>query len=231
MNRPTNRRPAGGDLARGLCMFVLLTILCGGIALASGPASPEKLGRQIGMMERTIDRFLVDSPNFLVTSGKNACGFYFADYGVVFTFNAQINDNWNWGGDWFFGPGSHITVTTEDGERQIIIKKNGGKHWDIKRLVGDDEDEDEDVTIDTVKLYERGKEELVEMLLDEGENLGAIPGGQYVMIAARMNDDDLKHEKKITRLTLKAKIDDLKAYGDDKLSETEMKSRIVIEEN
>lgn len=230
MNRSTNRQPSHGDVARGFCVFILLVGLCG-VAFASGPASPEKLARQIGTMERTIDRALVDSPNFLVTSGRNACGFYLADLGAVFTFNAQLTDDWSWGnGNWFFGPGSHISVRDDDGERQIIIRKNHGRSWSIKKLVGDEDDDDEDVIFDTVKLYERGKEELIELLMDEGENL-SVPSGEYVMIAARMNDDDLKHEKKISRLTLKAKIDDLKAYGDDKLSETEMKSRIVIEEN
>ena len=84
---------------------------------------------------------------------------------------------------------------------------------------------------DTVELYEAGKAELIDWLLDEGTTLGALGDGQYVTICARMNDEDLKHEKKIERLTLRAKIDDLKAYADDKLSETEMKARIVIEES
>jgi hypothetical protein len=229
MSRPFDQLAVPRDLARAVCTAFLVAILGPGTALASGPANPEKLTRQIGSMEKALDRVLVDSPNFLVTSGDNTAGFYIPDFGVVLTFNAQIVDEWYNMHGFSLGPYSDIRITKDDdGERQIIIRKN--KHLSVGRALGFG-GKDADEVRDTVELYNMGKDELIDLLLDEGETLGALPDGQYVMICARMNDDDLRHEKKIQRLTLKAKIDDLKAYADDKLSESEMKARIVIEES
>lgn len=230
MNERSKRPSTAFTVGTRIGASLLGVVLLAGLALAAGPSNPEKLSRQIGIMERTIDKILVDSPNFLVTSGRNACGFYFDGLGVVFTFNTRLVDEWSSFGD-FFDPGSDVTVTRDkDGQRQIIIRRNHGKHSKIGHLLGFSGN-DRDEVRDTIELYESGKEELVEALLDEGETLSAMPSGQYVILCARLDDNDLRREKKISRLMVKAKIDDLKAYADDKLSESEMKSRIVTEES
>jgi hypothetical protein len=229
MHKASDRLTIHHAITRGICAACLVTTLGAGLAIASGPANPEKLDRQIGNMERALDSALVDSPNFLVTSGRNASGFLIPDFGVVFMFHAQLVDEWQLLHGFSFGPGSDISITRDDdGERQIIIRKN--KHWDVGRALGFHGKDDGEIH-DTVALYEAGKAELIDWLLDEGTTLSALGDGQYVTICARMNDEDLKHEKKIERLTLRAKIDDLKAYADDKLSEAEMKARIVVEES
>ena len=228
MCKPMNQLTELRKLACGIFLSLLAVVLIAGSATASGPSNPEKLGRQIGHLERALDEALVDSPNLLVTSGRNASGFYVPDFGVVFTFNARLVDELYQVHDLSFGPGADLKITKDDnGDRQIIIRK--GKHWDLGHALHIKGDGDE--LHDTVELYDSGKEELIDLLMDEGGNLGTVPDGQSVMICARMDDDDLRREKKIQRLTIKAKIDDLKAYADDKLTKEEMKARIVIEES
>lgn len=224
MNQAADLRRCGQLIVLSFLAVVLIT----GIAIASDPANPEKLDRQIGHLERALDDALVDSPNFLVTSGRNASGFYVPDLGVMFTFNARLVGEFYHQSGFWIGPDADVKISKdEDGDRQIIIRKN--KHWDLGRAFGIKDDDKE--AHDTVEIYNSGKEELIDLLMDEGASLGTVPDGQFVMICARMNDGDLRREKKIQRLTLKAKIDDLRAYADDKLSEGEMKARIVIVES
>ncbi len=228
MYKPLNQLAGLHRLARGIAVSFLAVVMVTGIAIASGPTNPEKLNRQMGHLERALDEALVDSPNFLVTSGRNASGFYVSDFGVVFTFNARLVDEWYQLHDLSFGPGSDLKITKDDnGDRQIIIRKD--KRWNLERALGLKGDGDE--VHDLVELYNSGKEEMIDLLMDEGGALGTVPDGQSVMICARLDDDELRREKKIQRLTIKAKIDDLKAYADDKLSKEEMKARIVIEES
>jgi hypothetical protein len=54
-----------------------------------GPVSTKML-RQIGVMEKIVDKVLLDSPNFLVRVGDNTRGLLIPEYGVVFTLDASL---------------------------------------------------------------------------------------------------------------------------------------------
>jgi len=210
---------------RATFLFLALAAVCFGSVFASAPSNQGKLNRQIEVMEGILDKVLLDSPNFLVHTGPNADGFYLPDYGAVFTFEASLTENYFGDGNWLIGPGS-VEIQKHDGDRTIVIHKKGpgwqglfGKH-------------DEDRTPkDPVALYERGKEELVQAILDYAETLGALPSEQAVVIVARMTDTQLADKKKIHQVMLRARMEDLKAYTDERISESEMKSRIRIEES
>jgi hypothetical protein len=68
-------------------------------------------------------------------------------------------------------------------------------------------------------------------MLDYGETLKALPAGQSVRIVARMTDLDLPEGHEVRSLTLKASIDDLRAYGDGRLSEGAARAKITVKES
>jgi hypothetical protein len=67
--------------------------------------------------------------------------------------------------------------------------------------------------------------------MDYGEILKALPAGQTVRIVARLHDMHLPKTKSIRRLSVRASIDDLRSYGDGRISESEMQNRIKIKES
>jgi len=209
-------------------------------ALPAGPAgavdkpdSP-KMARQIDVMEQILNQVLVDSPNFLVFGREHTNALYVASFGVIFTFEASLVGK----------DGDEIDVkkwvdgfkieTTEDGKRVIIIgpddppeppeppepgeERDQGRTWAERRHSRHE------------RLYSRGKLELVDTLLDYGDTLTTLKSGQRVAIMAKLVDSDYFEDRKISHLVLKAKIDDLRAYTANKISEKEMITRIVEEE-
>jgi hypothetical protein len=94
----------------------------------------------------------------------------------------------------------------------------------VQRGGHDDED-------DPVAMYQEGKAELVELLLDQAGTLGKLPAGQWVVISAYVDDEVLRDEKGIRRLVLRVRTDDLKAYAEDKLEETAATAKIQVEES
>ncbi len=222
-------RPAARLAAIALGAAVLFA--AGRAAVASSPSAPGKLGRQIEIMSRIIDKVLIDSPNFLVHSGENVIGFYLPDYGAVFAFDASLTDTYFDGRVFSWLPGN-IEFRKSDGDKQIIIKrKHLSKHEGEKgegRGKGDDEEAD---SKDPARLYDLGKEELVQMLVDYAETLSGLPSGQSVVVVGRISNDTLWKGRKSGRLEVRVSGDDLKAFANDRLSESELKSRIQVEED
>jgi hypothetical protein len=87
-----------------------------------------------------------------------------------------------------------------------------------------------DADDDPLELYQEGKAELVEMLLDQAGTLSSLPAGQWIVVSGYVDDETLRDEKKITRLVLRVRTDDLKAYADRKLSDEEATAKIQVEE-
>src|SRR5262245_43830836 len=203
----------------------LLFGLSSGSAFAVDPP-PGKMARQIDVMERILDQVLIDSPNFLVSGLGNARGLYLKEFGVILTCDASLlekDKKMNWGGEDF-------KIVDKDGKKIIVIP---------------DEEETSDDEADghpkkatqqhghgsaQERLYKRGKAELVDTLLDYGNTLSSLEKGKWVAIVAYLHDARYFDERGLSRLILQAKIDDLRLYETDKLSEEEMVKRILEQE-
>ena len=190
---------------------------------ADDPSASKKTMRQIGVMEKIIDQILIDSPNFLVSGGDNTRGLYIDQFGAVFGFEASLVSQWFDFGDIFSGLKDRIDIdTNEDGDRIVTIKKGKGDKEEI--FIEKEEGRTQE------EIYNEGKEEMVQTMLDYGETMGSLRDGQWVVIAAFLKGADYFKERQISRLILKAKIDDLRAYSAGKISESAAKSRVLIEE-
>ncbi len=218
--------------ARELAIAVgaLLAGLLVSEAFAVEPPANRKMERQIDVMERIIDQVLIDSPNFLVSGRGTTRGLYVGSYGAVFTFSASLVERGEHRWDFNFKDGFHIE--DKDGRRVIVLDPD-----DLEDLEDLDEEELDDLDRtgrrgDRVqeRLYKRGKAEMVDVLLDYGDSISTLQDGQWVAIVAYLRDSSYFVDQKISRLVLKAKIDDLRSYAGGRISEEELVKRIVEEE-
>lgn len=199
-------------------------------AFAVEPPVSRKMSRQIDVMEKIVDQVLIDSPNFLVSGRGNTRGLYIENYGVVFTFSASLvhkgSKNWN------FDFGDGFKVLTEGGKSVIVLPDDEEKD----EVDPDEEDmEDEDRGLSRVdrqqeRLYRRGKAEIIDLFLDYGDTMTTLEKGQWVTVVAFLKDSSYFTDQRISRLVLKAKIDDLRAYAAEKITDEELVKRIVEEE-
>jgi hypothetical protein len=81
------------------------------------------------------------------------------------------------------------------------------------------------------ELFENAKTELNDALIDYGETLTALRDDQWVAIAAFLKNSDFFDERKISRLVLKVKLSDLRAYGADRITQDELRARVIVEES
>jgi hypothetical protein len=245
---------------RFLVVIGALASLVGGAALviptptlAEEPQS--KLERQINVTQRLLDEMLVDSPNFLVSGHEVTEGVEIEEYGAFFTFRASLT-GWGWEPGrfgrsldfWPFNGGKRNVVVIKGdkdkgekeisiGDGSIVIKdgevymKEGGKTRKLSGKDGADVVDEKQYRADQLKKYEAAKDELIRFMLDYGETLKALPAGQSVRIVARMTDLDLPEGHEVRSLTLKASIDDLRAYGDGRLSEGAARAKITVKES
>lgn len=238
----------------------MIPLLAGVLALGSTSTAfagekRTKVERQIGIMESMIDDMLVDSPNFLVRGAHETRSFEMEDYGAVFLFDASLTSFW-WDEDshgphldfWPFAGGKDRVVVLKDKDKkqkEILINGNrivirdGDVYFEdpegeLKKFSEKDDLKSmsrAELREAQAKKYERAKQELIDVLLEAGDVLRAIPAGQAVKIVADFQDMDLPDEKEVERLTVQAKIDDLRAYSDGKLSEEQARARITVKES
>jgi hypothetical protein len=243
--RPQHRRSC--FLRRILAGSVALALL-GSVAVPAMAGKPdkEKVMRQIGIMEKILDKVLLDSPFLLVHSGDNSRGLYIDEFGAIFTFDASLTSR-EFDFESYLGnlPERFELKTDEDGNQVIVIKKHdeavaGGQDKDSakakakakakgKGKAGGVATEDE-ILSDRASRYEGAKLELMNALMDYGETMSTLQNGQYVMIGAFMKQDEFMKANRISRLLIKAKIDDLRAYTQGDIDEDTLRSRIEIEE-
>jgi hypothetical protein len=194
----------------------------------------KKLKKQISVLERVIDEVLVESPNFLVGSRQNTHGVYLEEFGVLLAFEASLISK---DGDWEFNLGEGWG---RFGKKFKFEEKDGKIIIDL-RDDDDEDDEDDDIEFDEdewrakheesqKKLYEAGKAELTETLMDYGETLTTLADDQWVAVAAFLRDSDFFASNKISTLIIKAKVGDLRAYSQGNLSDRAIADRIVEEE-
>jgi len=215
-------------------MWIAIIALAAGFlvseAFAVEPPTSRKMSRQIDVMERIIDQVLIDSPNFLVSGRGNTRGLYIDKYGVVFTFSASLV---NKGKNWSFDFSDGFKVMDDDGRKIIVVDPD--EDIDLDDIDIDDEKDADDDHLSRSerqeeRLYRRGKAELVDLFLDYGDTMTTLDNGQWVAVVAFLRDSSYFADQKISRLVLKAKIDDLRAYAAEKLSEKDLVQRIVEEE-
>jgi hypothetical protein len=233
---------------------------------AAGSSSPDRLHRQVGVMEGIIDKVLLDSPNFVVSGRDDTRGVVLPDYGIVFSFNASINSH-----DIFRLPGNlsfdlPIDIRTGD-DGAVIIGRKGREYSDDSSGLTDEEaatlekkakhleqeskrsekklsdlqerlkNREQSITEwskqraeKAEELYAAGKQELLQVLLDYGETMAGLKDGQWIVLAGFFDRGGILEDKKVSRLVLRVRIDELRAYSAGRLSETAARERILVEE-
>ena len=76
----------------------------------------------------------------------------------------------------------------------------------------------------------KGKGELIQALLDYGETLTQLKSGQWIAVAAFLQNDSFFEKNKLSRLVVKAKIDDLRGFSEGSIDEKSMRAKILVEE-
>lgn len=226
----------------GVLAFVIFSAIVGAAAPASaadGPTS-QKMLRQIGVMEKIVDKVLIDSPNVLVSGMGNTRGLYVDPFGVVFTFTASIlrgDSPLARLSDWSFSTKADLydIKTDDDGNQVITIKKGKAKSGKPdKSTEGEpaEEEKNPETTweVERQQKYANAKSELIQAMLDYGETMTSLRTGQSVLIAGFLKDDDFFKEEKISRFVLQAKVEDLRAFSSGELTESAMRSKISVEE-
>ncbi len=213
-----------GTIRTAVLPVLIATFLGLGASYGEGAESPipERLKRQIGVMEKILDEVLVDSPNLLVYSQAAARGVYLKEFGVIFTLEASLVEKDKKGQNWIFGG---YSVKERNGKIVVEPPSDDDKDQDQKDgkdLVLDLKELQDKQTQRDRELYEQGKSELVDCLMDYGETLTALDDGQYVAVAAFLKDSDYFLDNRISRLVLKARMSDLRAYGAKRISREEM---------
>jgi hypothetical protein len=219
---------------------------------AQAQVAPGRLARDIRVMERALDEMLIDSPNFFVSGRGNTRGMYLEGHGALFTFQATlVNKDWDF--DFESWKGLDFEVKDE-GDKIVIYRDKGkGKHetpeppeppetpdpdeGEAPRARGDREPDAEvrrnmrhQMMQRDEKLYSRGKQEMVDFLLDFGDAIDGLRDDEWITLVAYLRDHEYFETHDISNFSVKAKMADLRAYADGKLDEKQMLSRLVQSE-
>jgi hypothetical protein len=226
MNRSpwTRRRTAPARVAGTLVLTVCaLAVSTAGAGAQERPV-PRKMMKQITVMEQIIDQVLIDSPNFLVPGRENTRGIFLPEFGVLLTFEASLvkKDDWDW--EWKHG---FKLEQNEDGEQVIIIPDEDEEGADEDSARGSSRGRGSSTE---GRLYERGKEEIEDVLLDYADTMSALDDTHWIAIAAFLKDSDYFLDQRISRLVIKARMGDLRQFAAEKLTEDQMRERLLEEE-
>jgi hypothetical protein len=153
---------------------------------------------------------------------------YMKDLGVVFTFSASLVEK-DWDLDKIFKWGKVEVEKDEDGGYRILTEDVRGDESEEAPENDEELPSAAEIRKKQERTYERGKTELYDVLLDYGDTLTTLDAGKWVAIVGYMRGGDYFDEKGFSRLVLKAKIDDLRSYGAEKITEADMMKRIVEE--
>lgn len=207
-----------------------IPFILGSLMTPAWGAGSKKVTRQIGVMESIVDEVLIDSPYFLVSGRDNARGLYLEGFGAVFTFDASLVTSPFWGGklditfleDW----GGKVEVDEDEDGNKIITIHKGSKDAEKKAKEAQKKEKK-----DPKVVYENGKEEMKQTMLDYGETLTFLADDEHLVIAAFMGKMDFwKDKDRPSRMILKVKMRDLRAFTSGSLSESAAKGKIVFEE-
>ena len=111
-----------------------------------------------------------------------------------------------------------------------LVSDHDGDHW--WRWGRDRSDRWRDDNLDRqAKLYDRGKDEIVETVVTFGEVLTALNDSDWIEITAKLRDATYFRENDLRRLSLRVKVSDLRAYYDGRIGETELANRMELKES
>lgn len=242
MNSKVHIPPTARKIVRLVALAAAVAAILLSLANLAGAAASEKVIRQIGVMEKIVDKVLVDSPNFLVQRGDNTRGLYIDGFGVVFTFDASLVNEF-YGIQKLFSLEDRFEMKTdEDGNQVFVIKKGSKEELEAKKEELESKRQEAEKAVEKVKkssdekmkdrakLYADGQAELVQALLDYGETMTSLTDDNSIILAAFLKDDDYFKEQRISRLILEAKMRDLRAFSSGSISAETMKSRISVED-
>lgn len=231
--RPGSAGRAAARFARAGASLFVIAALAAPHSVNAGPDSSDrpskKTERQIAAFERMVDEALVDSPNLLVPSRDEARGIYMDGYGLIVSFQTSlVGENWDWDGrnsSWWKWSGHH------DDDDVIVIDRD----WN------DDDDGDEIETSEKKwrdkdiarqeRRYVRGKTELVDVFLDNSDLLSSLKDDDWVELQASLRGASYFRKNDLRRLVMRAKMADLRAFSDGKLSEDAMIAKIQTKES
>ena len=232
-----NRLGWGG--VKRTAMLLSVAVL-GSIAISdhagaqSSPIQTKKLTRELAIMEKIIDQMLLDSGNFLVYSQPETRGLYLEEFGVLFSFQASLLNRNQDGNNFDFNFNDY--EVEDDGDKITIRKKDKTKEKDAS-------DKDDEATESRLKrtweksqktrearLYTQGKAEIIDILLDYGDSIESLRDGQWLAIAAYLKGSSYFLDNRISRLVLKARMGDIRAFSAGKISRESMLSKVVEEE-
>ncbi|MEZ4649645.1 MAG: hypothetical protein R3E97_12850 [Candidatus Eisenbacteria bacterium] len=196
-----------------------LLVLSLGVAQADPPS--KKAQREIRMFERVMDDMLIDSPNWLVPGRDITRGYYVPGHGVIYTFQASLVDR-DWGRKLRF----NIGWWDDDDWRDRRDRRDRDRDRD-----DDKSDSRKDRYVDREeRLFERGKQEVFDLLYDFGDTMESIGANETVTVVACLGDDDLFWDRDIRTLEMVVKISDLRAAANGSLSEDDFQKRVQVQE-
>lgn len=179
-------------------------------------------------MEKIVDQILLDSPNFLVSGGRNARGVFIEEFGVILTFEASLVDTDDF--DWDFEDWGGYEIEDEDGQKVIVIPKRQRDKLNL------DDDEDDGGNWRSrrekreARLYSAGKQEMREAIIDYGDTLSRLKDDHWVAIAAFLRNAEYFTNERISRYILKARMRDVRAYASGDIDEDALVERMIEEE-
>jgi len=204
-------------------------------AEAQDTTVPRRLERKINVMEKVLNEVLRESPHWLVGgSGNYTRSVYLDEFGVIFSFDASLVSRGLGSGYIDFDGLSFLKdlkdIRIEQDGDKVIVFRDSDKD-------GEKDEEDEGLTFEQLRdkrrereadRYAKGKDELVETLIDYGDTLAELRDNQFVAITAFLENIDLLEEEEITHLILKAKVSDLRLLADGKITRDQMLKRLSV---
>ncbi len=226
----SDRMPALVGLAALACLVAVPDLA----NAQSKERSSRKAEREISTFERMTDQMLVDSPNFFVQSRNEATGVHMEGHGLVVSFQTSLVGGGHWDGGnawwrfWDDDDGDVIVINSDDwdwedwedlddSDKEEI--KKASKSWKEKELARQE------------RRYQRGKTEIVELLLDYSDLLSSLPDNEWLEVQASLRRAAYFKKHDLRRLVVRAKMSDLRAFADGKISEEVAKQKIEIKES
>ncbi|TPW05917.1 MAG: hypothetical protein FD129_2711 [bacterium] len=200
--------------------------------------------REITVLEKVIDEMLLDSKNLLIyTAGGVTHGLYMDEFGVLFSFEASLVDRSD---DIPWPKELRENYTFETDEHGNLVIRKGKKSTpdapdapETPKPPKPGENPKSSPTprawidkqaIKQATLYEAGKGEIIETLIEYGESMNSLRDSQWLCFAAFLKNSDFFLEKRISRLVVKARMSDLRSYAQGRLDRKQMLAKVVEEE-
>jgi len=249
--RQRKLRFAAFGLVAGLALFGYIAAR----ADAQAPAAWQAVARDAGRFEEDLDEMLLDSPNWLVSGGENARAVYLDGVGLVISFQASLvgsrwttgSSNWSWSGFRVKRHGDGWSVYDDEDEewdndedaadrdrkerdRARAERERADNDNDNENDNNNDDDDRDRRSSRERRNFERGKEEMLDFLVDFGPDLAGLRSGESVVLIGCLDGSRFLRREKVGRVIARVSVDDLKARGDGRMNEDALRTKIVMEQ-